>query len=83
MSNWKAEPRPSKETDQEETEKAYQILNEAMLQHPEIEPSLWTGACWSALVNGYLNSQVPFKEFCIEFDCAKEFYRDRWEEQDG
>jgi len=80
MNNESIEYRPPKDSDQDETEKAYLILNKAMLNHPEIETSLWCGACWTALVNGYLNSGFPYKEFCEDFDNAKEFYKERWAE---
>ena len=80
MSINKAESRPPKDSDQDETEKAFLILRKAMLSHPEIEQSLWVGACWSCLVNGYLQSDIPYKDFCIDFDNAKKFYKERWRE---
>jgi hypothetical protein len=71
--------RKEKKSDQYNTETAFQILRQAMLDHPEIEQSLWAGACWSALVNGYLLSEIPYDQFCEDFDNAKEFYKERWE----
>lgn len=66
--------RKSKKSDQKNTEIAYQILLKAMLSHPEVEQSLWAGACWTALINGYHNSGIPWKEFCEDFDAAKKHY---------
>ena len=76
----KAKKRPPKKSDQKNTEKAYQILLEAMQNHPEVEPTLWAGACWTALVSGYLNCGISYKEFCEDFEEAKEHYRLRWED---
>lgn len=74
--------RRSKKTDKINAEKAYQILLETMIAHPEIEPTLWASACWSSLVTGYLNSNIPYREFCEDFDSAKEHYKNRWDEGD-
>lgn len=73
-----AKIRPGKRSDQDETEKAYQILVSAMQSHPEIEQTIWAGACWTALVNGYLNSDIPYELFCHDFDSAKEHYSKWW-----
>lgn len=75
-----AKRRRGKKTDQTETEKAYQLLIKTMQDHPEIEKTLWAGACWTALVNGYLNSGIPVKEFIEDFDSAKEHYIKWFEE---
>lgn len=72
------EKRKAKKSDQVNTETAYLILLEAMRTHPEIEQTLWAGACWTALINGYLASGIPFKEFCEDFDRAKEHYAKWW-----
>lgn len=71
--------RPSKKSDQNNTEKAYQILLKAMQAHPEIEQSLWAGACWTALVNGYLKSGISYELFCEDFDGAKNHYSKWWD----
>ncbi len=70
--------RPSQDTDQLNTEIAYKILTAAMAAHPEIESTLWYGACWSLLINGCLRSGLTYKEFCTEFDAAKEHYKKCW-----
>jgi len=71
--------RKPKRSDQKNTEYAYQILIKAMQEHPEIEQTLWAGACWTALVNGYLNSGVSFEEFDVDWRCAYDHYRKWWD----
>jgi hypothetical protein len=71
-----------KKTDQSETEKAFQILLHAMQSHPEIESTLWAGACWTALVNGYLKSDIPLKEFKEDWERALKHYSKLWDEND-
>ncbi len=66
--------RRRKKSDQNETEQAYQVLQQAMLSHPEIEQTLWAGACWTALVTGYLNSGISWEGFCNDFENAKNHY---------
>ena len=73
-----AERRPRKSDDNEETEKAYQILLKAMLDNPQIEPTLWAGAHLSALVTGYINSGITYEEFRYEMGCVQRFYKKRW-----
>lgn len=70
--------RPSKDTDQEMAQKAYIMLGQFMRDNHEIEPTLWYGAFWSALVNGYLESDIPFEQFSEEIDIAREHYRKIW-----
>ena len=70
--------RESKDSDQEEVEKAFQILRKAMKDHSEIESTLWAGALFSCLVTGYPNSGITYKEFCGEIDSVKKFYKSRW-----
>lgn len=71
--------RKPKKSDQNNTEKAFQILRKAILEHPEIESTLWSGANWSLLINGYINNGVSYVEFCSELDGVKEFYKNRWD----
>lgn len=73
------EIRKRKESDQDETQKAYSILIQAMHDHPEIEPTLWAGACLSALVNGMLESGLSYDEFCIEVEGVKNHYKQWWD----
>jgi hypothetical protein len=74
-----AERRPSKDSDQFNTQAAYEILEAAMAAHPEIEPTIWYGACWSLMINGCLRSGLTYEEFCIDFNAAKEHYKKRWD----
>lgn len=74
-----AKRRAHKRSDQNNTEKAYQILLKAMQDHPEIEQTLWAGACWTALINGYINSDLSYEEFKEDFDSAKEHYSKWWD----
>lgn len=81
MKDKEVKKRPRKKTDQENAELAYQVLLNTMQFHSEIEQTLWASACWTLLVRGYLNSGVPYEEFCEDFDSAKEHYKKRWFEE--
>ncbi len=74
-------PRPPKETDQQETEKAYQILTNVVTTS-HIERTLWVGAFWSHLVEGYMNHGYSYDQFCEELEEVKKCYKKWWEEDD-
>lgn len=74
------EKRCSKKTDQMNIEKAFNILINAMKSDPEIEPTLWAGAVWSVLVEGYINSGMSYELFCKEWDKIKIHYKSWWNE---
>lgn len=69
--------RTSKKNDQKETERAFQIIQKAIEEHPEIEPTLWAGALFSKIVQGCETSGLSYLEFCEMIDDAKNFYK-RW-----
>lgn len=74
------EIRPLKPDDQENAEKGFKLILDLMKNHPEIEPTLWAGTLFSVIVNGYRNSDVSYKEFCVEIDRIKKFYKQWWED---
>ncbi len=73
--------RPAKESDQEEAQKAFDILIDAAKKHPEIEVNVWISALWSHLVNTYIKSGMPYDLFCEELDEVKENYKDWFEDK--
>lgn len=74
-----AKKRVQKPTDQDQIERVYQILLKAMKDNPDIEGTFWVGACWSALVNGYRNSDLTYEQFCEELDSVKIFFKTKWD----
>jgi hypothetical protein len=71
--------RDSKQSDQEMVEKAFNLLKEYMSKHPEIEPTLWAGAFWSCLADGYNKSGMSYEEFSEEWENVKEHYKSWFE----
>lgn len=69
------ERRKPKKTDQQQTEKAFNILKDCMADHPEIESTLWVGAFWSILADGYSASGMSYDQFTTEWDQVKHFYK--------
>ncbi len=72
--------RPPKNDDNENTEKAYQLLMKLMTEHAEIESSLWYGALWSLLANGYKENNLSYEDFSKEVKRAMKHYKS-WFEQ--
>lgn len=70
------EKRKPKKTDQQQIEKAFNLLKNCMVDNPEIESTLWAGAFWSILVDGYSASGMSYDQFCMEWDKIKHHYQD-------
>ncbi len=68
--------RKPKKSDQNQVQKGFQLIMDMMADHPEIEPTLWAGAIWSVLVNGYNNSGMTYEQFTREWDEIKHHYKD-------
>ena len=65
----------TKESDREEVEKAAQMLINYMVDHPEIEPAIWSGALFSCIVNGFFNAGFTYERFSSQLDNLKKFYK--------
>jgi hypothetical protein len=76
-----AKPRERKSTDQENAQRAYEILYEAIKSHPEIEGTIWSSACFTLIVDGYLNCEIPFEHFSRDMDAVKQHYKSEWEQE--
>lgn len=72
--------RKPKKDDQENIEKAYKMLIN-FINKNKIEPSLWVGACMSAIVNNYIKSKITYQMFCEDMDGIKKHYKSRWQEK--
>ncbi len=71
------EIRQPQKNDQEQIEKAFNLLRDCMAEHPEIEPTLWAGAFWSILVAGYSASGMSYEQFTTEWNEVKHNYK-KW-----
>jgi uncharacterized protein (DUF4213/DUF364 family) len=75
------EIRPPQASDQENTEKAYELIINLINENEEIERTLWVGAIWSVLVNGYHQCDFSYKDFCEEVKMVSKHYKSWWEEE--
>lgn len=73
--------RPPKETDQDETEKAFQLLDKMVEDHPEIEPTIWVGACLSAVAASFRVNGLSYDEFVSEMQRAIVIYKSWWDNE--
>jgi len=71
--------RPRKETDQDETEKAYWLIRDVIAAHPEIESSLWFGAVMTLTVDVFYNNGYSFTEFRQMMLEAVDHYKEEYE----
>lgn len=73
--------RIQKTNDQEETDKAFDYIQTLVKSHPEIEPSLWTGACFSSVAAAFANNNIPYEFFVNEVDRMKIHYKSWFENE--
>lgn len=78
-----AEPRQEKKTDQELTQKGYDLLLELIENHPEIEATLWIGVCWGATAHACIENGITHEEFCEECNKNMKFYKQWWDENEN
>lgn len=72
--------RQPKPDDQKLTQKAYELLMGVVELHPEIEPSLWIGACLSAIASNFEANGMPYEIFLDDMHQAIDFYKHYWEQ---
>jgi hypothetical protein len=75
------EIRPRLENDQENIQKAYELISNLIEEHTEIESTLWVGDIYSMLVSGYLKNGFSYEDFCEELNKISEFYKSRWDDE--
>lgn len=67
-----------KDDDQENAEKAYQLIAELVKSNPGIDDNFWVGGCWTALINCYRETGFDYKDFCKEVEKVKRFYKKKF-----
>ncbi len=73
-----AEYRQRKETDNENIEKAKRLLLKVVEKNPEIEPALWSSACFSAIAEAFIDNDLTYKHFKTEMENAIKHYKSWW-----
>lgn len=72
----KKQIRKSKDNDQENVSKAYNLLLELMELNYEIEGNIWGAAFMFAMVNGYINSGFTYEEYKKDLEMGMKSYKD-------
>ncbi len=68
--------REPKEDDQENIQKAYELLMDLIEQNErDIEAALWVGAMICALAENYEKSGISFQQFKTEISQCVEYYK--------
>lgn len=75
-------PKEPKPADQEQAEKAFQLLDETLESDPSIERNIWAAAFWSILVQNYVKSGLPYDAFVNECNQMVKNYRHWFEENE-
>jgi hypothetical protein len=75
--------RPPRPDDQDNAQKAYQLIMDLMEMNKGIEPALWCGAVWSVLVNGYKQCDFSYEDFRQEVNKISQHYKSWWEDEVG
>jgi hypothetical protein len=71
--------RPPHPDDQDNAQKAYELLIETIQANSYIEPTLWASAVVSLLIDGYHDSGINYEQFCESMDEIKAHFRKSFE----
>jgi hypothetical protein len=66
--------------DQENVQRAADLIDELVAMNPEIQPIFWVSASFSGIVNCFINSGISYERFCKEMNKMMEHYKQRWED---
>lgn len=72
--------RDPKPDDQEQAERAFQLLKALCRENQEIEGNIWIGGFWSILVDAYRDSGFSYEQFKQEMQAVLRNYKNWWEE---
>jgi hypothetical protein len=72
--------RPAKDDDQDKAQKAFEMLNEYLAGHSEIEACVWVAALLGHAVDRFQDSGLTYEEFCTEMDRIKRHYKTWWDD---
>jgi hypothetical protein len=75
------ERRPGKKTDNEEIERAINLLYELMQFNTQIEPTLWSSAFTFIIANGYKQCGYTYEEFRNTIHLGFEHYKYLFDEK--
>ena len=73
--------RKTKPDDQENAEKAVDLITELVKLNPQLEPSIWVSACLTSVARAFRSSDYTYEEFLRETQRALNFYKYYWEEK--
>jgi hypothetical protein len=73
----KRKPKPD---DQENADKAANLIAELVKLNPQIEPSIWVSACLTSVARAFRSSDYTYEEFIREAERALKFYKRYWEQ---
>ena len=71
--------RKPKKDDQENADKACDLLTELVQLNPQFEPSIWISACLTFVARAFHSSDYTYEEFLRESERALKFYKRYWE----
>ena len=72
--------RPPKEDDQENAEKAFNVIMAFLGEHPEFEGSIWCAAMITSAALAFRDSGHSHEDFKKEMQRITKFYKYLWEE---
>lgn len=73
--------RKPKIDDQEQADRAFDILAQIMDMHPEIEPNIWVASTLSCIVASFIDAGASYEAFCVEMKAMTEHYKSWWDKE--
>lgn len=73
----KRKPKPD---DQQNADKACDLITELVKMNPQFEPTIWVSACLTCVARCFHSNDFTYDQFLREAQSALKFYKRYWEE---
>lgn len=72
--------RTPKKEDQEKADKAFLLLKQSAMENDDIDMNQWIGACFSLIVDRFIDAGLDFNQFSQELDEIRKHYKPWFDE---
>lgn len=72
--------REPKEDDQHKIDLCFKLISEAVKSNPEIEGAIWVSACFSSIVQSFIDNGLSYEDYLHEMKSAMAHYKEWFDE---
>lgn len=72
--------REPKEDDQDKIDLCFKLISDAVKSNPEIEGAIWVSACFSSIVQSFIDNGLSYEDYWYEMKSAMAHYKEWFDE---